>query len=262
MRALAGSRCEFELNPLGTRELKGLPAPIAICDVDWRVAARRHAASAARRFVDTAPGFPFAGRAEAFETLLIAWKETLEGARRAVLVSGEPGIGKTRLVTELVRHAHEAGTSMSVGSLRRRARRAVRAVRRSAASLRRERAGRTTARRARTARRRADAHACPSSRRAFPGSRRRCRPTPRPNATGCSRRSPTSSPRCRTTDPVILVLDDIHWADKPSLLLLRHLLRAGNADARCSCSRRTATPISIARIRWPTCSPISGANRA
>ena len=28
-------------------------------------------------------------------------------------------------------------------------------------------------------------------------------------------------------DPVILVLDDIHWADKPSLLLLRHILRAG-----------------------------------
>ena len=29
------------------------------------------------------------------------------------------------------------------------------------------------------------------------------------------------------TDAVILVLDDIHWADKPSLLLLRHLLRSG-----------------------------------
>ena len=29
-------------------------------------------------------------------------------------------------------------------------------------------------------------------------------------------------------DPVILVLDDIHWADKPSLLLLRHLLRSGS----------------------------------
>ena len=30
------------------------------------------------------------------------------------------------------------------------------------------------------------------------------------------------------TDPVILVLDDIHWADKPSLLLLRHILRSGS----------------------------------
>ena len=30
------------------------------------------------------------------------------------------------------------------------------------------------------------------------------------------------------TDPVILVLDDIHWADKPSLLMLRHILRSGS----------------------------------
>ena len=29
-------------------------------------------------------------------------------------------------------------------------------------------------------------------------------------------------------DPVILVLDDIHWADKPSLLMLRHILRSGS----------------------------------
>ena len=31
--------------------------------------------------------------------------------------------------------------------------------------------------------------------------------------------------------PVLLVLEDVHWADAPTLLLLRHLVRAG-ADAR------------------------------
>ena len=30
------------------------------------------------------------------------------------------------------------------------------------------------------------------------------------------------------TDPLILVLDDIHWSDKPSLLLLRHILRSAS----------------------------------
>src|SRR5260370_36043847 len=28
--------------------------------------------------------------------------------------------------------------------------------------------------------------------------------------------------------PIVLVLDDLHWAGKPTLLLLRHLLRSGD----------------------------------
>ena len=55
--------------------------------------------------------------------------------------------------------------------------------------------------------------------------------------------------------PVVLVLDDLHWADKPSLLLLRHLLRSTRRRCDCSCSRRTATRISTAAIRSPKCSP-------
>ncbi len=114
VRALAGSRCEFDLQSLGTRELKGLPVPLAICEVDWRLPIDTTLLPLPA-FVDIDPGFPFAGRAATYETLLLAWKETLEGARRAVLVSGEPGIGKTRLVTELVRYAHEVGTTILWG---------------------------------------------------------------------------------------------------------------------------------------------------
>lgn len=114
VRALAGTRAEFELKPVGTRELKGLVAPIGVCEVSWKVA-RPTTALPLPAFVDIAPAFPFAGRRDAFETLLGAWKETWEGERRAVLVSGEPGIGKTRLVTEIVRHAHDEGTTVLWG---------------------------------------------------------------------------------------------------------------------------------------------------
>ena len=61
--------------------------------------------------------------------------------------------------------------------------------------------------------------------------------------------------------PVVLFLDDLHWAAKPTLLMLRHLVRAPRTTPRCSWWARTGTPSSTAVIRWPRCSPICGATR-
>jgi DNA-binding SARP family transcriptional activator/tetratricopeptide (TPR) repeat protein len=55
-----------------------------------------------------ASGF-FVGRAEEVDRLMRAWKGAAAGARRAVLVAGEPGVGKTRLVAEAARVAHADG---------------------------------------------------------------------------------------------------------------------------------------------------------
>ena len=90
-------------------ELKGLPDPLAVCEVIWQIGTSG-AEVPLPAFVETNPGFPFAGRLDQLEGLTLAWKEAAEGARRAVLVSGEPGIGKTRLVTEAVRGAHDHGS--------------------------------------------------------------------------------------------------------------------------------------------------------
>ena len=189
VRVLAGSRCEFEVDPLGTRELKGLPAPIAVCDVEWRVAARLDARSAARRSSTPRPAFPFAGRAEAFETLARSRGRRRSKARAArCSCRASPASARRGSSPSSCAHAHERGTIVLVGPLRRGARRAVRAVRRSAASLRR--------RACPPDRLRAelgplggelDAHRARPRRRAFPGSPRRCRPTPRPSGTGCSK---------------------------------------------------------------------------
>jgi class 3 adenylate cyclase len=225
VRALAGSRSEFELRPLGTRELKGLSTPIAVCDVEWRLAYDA-ALLALPTFVDTTPGFPFAGRAEAYETLLLAWKETLEGGCRAVLVSGEPGIGKTRLVTELVRHAHDVGTTILWG----RCDEELGAPFEPFAEALRHYAQCVTPERLR-------AELGPLG-----GELTRVLPELAVRVPGLA--TPMSADpdterhrlfeavtdllaEISHTDPVILVIDDIHWSDKPSLLLLRHLLRAG-----------------------------------
>ena len=225
VRALAGSRCEFDVRPLGTRELKGLPDPVAVCEVDWRLP---HDLTLVPlpAFVDTAPGFAFAGRTEPFETLLIAWKEALEGSRRAVLVSGEPGIGKTRLVSELVRHAHDLGTSVLWGRCDEELgipfEPFAEALRHYTACVPADRlraelgplGGELT-------------RILPDLTARVPGLA-----APVPGDPDTERHQLFEAvtefiAEISNTDPVILVLDDVHWADKPSLLLLRHILRAG-----------------------------------
>jgi hypothetical protein len=58
---------------------------------------------------------PFVGRDAAVEQLLGALEQVRGGERRLVLVAGEPGIGKTRLVAETARRAHGAGAVVLAG---------------------------------------------------------------------------------------------------------------------------------------------------
>ena len=72
-----------------------------------------------------------------------------------------------------------------------------------------------------------------------PTSRRRGRPTPTPSGSSSSPPSWRCWPRCRSDQPVVLVLDDLQWADKGSLLLLRHLA----VGDRAACGSSSSAPI-------------------
>ena len=81
---------------MGERELKGISEPVHA----WRVIA---VGAAASRFEAAAHGFvtPMVGREQELGLLLDRWQQAQEGEGQVVLLSGEPGIGKSRILNAL-----------------------------------------------------------------------------------------------------------------------------------------------------------------
>ncbi|MEZ2129268.1 MULTISPECIES: AAA family ATPase [unclassified Sinorhizobium] len=92
-RALAGE--EFDYSDLGFRSMKGIAASVRL----WRVdGLRLH--DPVKHFAswDT----PIFGRTGQLDALTRLWNEARSGELRSVLVQGDPGIGKSRLVSEVL----------------------------------------------------------------------------------------------------------------------------------------------------------------
>jgi class 3 adenylate cyclase/tetratricopeptide (TPR) repeat protein len=85
----------FECQDLGTIELKGLPAPVPA----WRVLAENRTLGQFEALRSGAT--PLVGRDEETELLLRRWAEAKAGSGRVVLISAEPGVGKSRLAEAL-----------------------------------------------------------------------------------------------------------------------------------------------------------------
>ena len=86
----------FELVDLGEHEVKGISEPIHA----WRVIA---VSAAASRFEAATHGIvtPLVGREKEIGLLLDRWQLAQEGDGQVVLLSGEPGIGKSRILSVL-----------------------------------------------------------------------------------------------------------------------------------------------------------------
>jgi len=86
----------FECQALGAQALKGMAQPLAVYQVLHESAAR------SRLDVATATGLtPLIGRDQDLEFLLRCWGEAHAGQGHVVLLCGEPGIGKSRLMRAL-----------------------------------------------------------------------------------------------------------------------------------------------------------------
>jgi class 3 adenylate cyclase len=84
----------FEIEDLGAPPLKGVERPVQLYRViqQRRVRGRLQAAAAARGLT------PFIGREDELHSLMNRWERVLDGEGQVVLVVGEAGIGKSRLV--------------------------------------------------------------------------------------------------------------------------------------------------------------------
>jgi DNA-binding CsgD family transcriptional regulator len=175
------------------------------------------------------PGAAFVGRLVELGELRVALAEALGGSGRVVLVTGEPGIGKTALAVRLAGEAEALGAAVGWG----------RGSEREGApvfwpwiQIVREQLLRPDP----ADRKRLERAAAPLYRMMPQLRRPDQRMRPMPPAGGSA--SDSGEARFRLFDAMssflrsaagrgglVVVLDDAHWADAPSLLLLRHLVR-------------------------------------
>ncbi len=91
----------FEYRDLGAVDVKGIPAPVAA----WQVLRPRDVASRFEALHGSTLS-PLIGRDEEIDLLLRRWARAKVGDGRVVLISGEAGIGKSRIAAELEKRLH------------------------------------------------------------------------------------------------------------------------------------------------------------
>ena len=225
VRLLAGTRGGHDFRSLGAMELKGLNHPVDVSEIAWTPVAVT-SASLPTALLTGSSQLPFSGRYATFSQLREEWKTvTAEKDRRIVLVGGEPGIGKTRLVTELAREAHSQGAVVLLG-------RADEYVDAPYGPWREALRGLVRGAPDEVLSQHVAQHGGEVSR-LVPELNRRI-----PNLPAIIDTDPETE-RLLLFDavtgllctmsaeaPVVLILDDVHWSDRSTLLLLLHFLRS------------------------------------
>ncbi len=230
VRALAGTRGGFVYRTLGAVALKGVAEPVAACEVIWEPSTEVRVPLPAVLAGEDRDAF--IGRSGAGDALGAEWAAARAGGLRVALLAGEPGIGKTRMALELARAAHEQGATVLAGSCHEEIRAPyqpfVEALRHYIACCPpAELTVQVTPRRAQLA------TIVPE----LDGGR-----SPRePVSSGSEHERLPEQERFHLFEavcavlaeaahlrPLVLFLDDLHWADPSSLLLLRHLARAAS----------------------------------
>ena len=212
---------------IGELELKGVPEPVPAVTLEWEPVQVEGALVMPGRItpdMDQA----LAGRAAETAALGEAFKAAEAGDSRITFLAGEPGIGKTRLAAELATHAHSRGAVVLYGRADEELTvpyqpwvEAMTHLLEHAPTELVEEALRLHG---------------PELATLVPSLRRRNPDLATPHSTDPETerylllQAVTATISMLAADaPVLVVLDDLHWAGKPTLTMLRHLFT--NVDA-------------------------------
>ena len=223
IHALVGTRGRHAFRDLGRLALKGIGEPVPAFEVVWEPFTAAHIPLPAK--IAAPEQTELVGRADCLARLEQSWQRALACRRHVVLVCGEPGIGKTRLASEFVRQTHAGGATTLLGHCFEETLIAyqpfVEALQHFVVSCRprelRAHLGRYSGELIRLV---------PEVKDRVPdlvaplggdaeGQRYRLFEAVSALLASAARRA-----------PVLLVVEDLHWADKPTLLLLKDLVRA------------------------------------
>jgi class 3 adenylate cyclase len=114
VRGLARGHTELEFVLVGEVALKGLPEPVVAYELPW-LSTTSASSPLPPPLRHQAGELPFAARTQERTRLTEAWKRSQVDRATTVLVAGEPGIGKTRIASELARQAHDEGAMVVLG---------------------------------------------------------------------------------------------------------------------------------------------------
>jgi class 3 adenylate cyclase len=114
VRGLARGRSDVSFVLVGELELKGLGEPVLAYSVPWvDESSPDTALPGPLRVVDGE--LPYAGRTAERARLLERWKAARTDGCSVVLLVGDPGIGKSRLMAEVAREVHTEGAQILLG---------------------------------------------------------------------------------------------------------------------------------------------------
>jgi class 3 adenylate cyclase len=107
---MIGARDPHPFNAVGALELQGIPEPVAAYEIGWEPTGGPSEVVPVPSRLRGVPSVGYVGRLSEQERVTAAWDAALDGQRQVLLVSGEPGIGKTRFAahTALTLHADGA----------------------------------------------------------------------------------------------------------------------------------------------------------